>query len=349
MRLAGADDPECWSTLARLIAFGCPITNGRLYETYAAPGISLAAEPDSEILAYQSGGSIFRAYNSLMDLAAKQDSLEALVLLHQDSEIIDPQFCAKVRRALRDPDVAIVGCAGALGVRNISWWEGMVTWASFSHRYQEMGGGEIPGLSWHVDRVPSYAVTGEVDVIDGFIIVMSPWAVRELRFDESLGLLHGYDLDISLQAKAAGKKVVTTDFRAIHHHSLDLIGDQEAWVAAHMRIAQKWESRFADDRGSDWKQRARRAEAELEAMRVQLRLAEHYITRLSEDYHQLQRSKSWRWSAPLRGLGRVARRIRHPRDSTYRTLGDGVVPPPAELASGASTAELPPATRPERA
>ena len=308
-----------------MITFGCPITDGRLYERYARPGIELVAEPDSEVLAHQSGGSIFRAYNALMELAARNDDLEALVLLHQDSELIDPEFGTKVRAALSDPDVAIVGCAGALGVRNISWWEGMVTWASFSHRYTEMGGGDIPGLSWHADRVPSYATTGEVDVIDGFVIVMSPWAVRELRFDESLGLLHGYDLDICLQARAAGKKVVTTDFRAIHHHSLDLIGDQEAWIAAHMRIAEKWESQFSDDRGTDWKQRARRSEAELEAMRVQLRLAEHYITRLSEDYDQMQRSKSWRWAAPFRWLGKVARRVRNPRDTSYRSLGDGVV------------------------
>ena len=328
-----------------MIAFACPITNGRLYERYAGPGIKRVAEPDSEVFSYQSGGSIFRAYNILMEMAAKHEDLEALVLLHQDSEIIDPQFCSKIRQSLSDPDVAIVGCAGALGVRNISWWEGMVTWASFSHRYEEMGGGEIPGLSWHVDRTPSYATTGEVDVIDGFIMVMSPWAVRELRFDESLGLLHGYDLDICFQARAAGKKVMTTDFRALHHHPLDLIGDQEAWVAAHMRIGEKWEGRFSEESGIDWKQRARRTEAELEAMRVQLRLAEHYITRLSEDLHQIQRSKSWRWAGPLRGLGKIARKIRHPRDTSYRSLGEGVVPPPAEL----TTANRPTTSRPERA
>ena len=39
-------------------------------------------------------------------------------------------------------------------------------------------------------------------------MVLSPWAVRELRFDESLGKLHGYDFDICMQARAAGKKVV---------------------------------------------------------------------------------------------------------------------------------------------
>jgi hypothetical protein len=319
-----------------MIAFGCPITDGRLYERYAGPGIARVSEPDSELFAYQSGGSIFRAYNTIMELTAKRDDLEALVLLHQDSEITDPDFCAKVRKALADPEVAIVGCAGALGVRNISWWTGSVTWASFTHRYQEMGGGDIPGLSWNAETVPTYATTGEVDSIDGFIIVMSPWAVRELRFDESLGLLHGYDMDICFQARAAGRKVVTTDFRALHHHSLDLIGDQEAWVAAHMRIAEKWEGNFGPGGGDDWKQRARRAEAELEAMRVQLRLAEHYITRLSEDYDQLQRSKSWRWTHPLRGLGKLARRIRHPGGS-YRSLGEGVVPPPAQLRSGASS------------
>src|SRR5262245_28047143 len=178
-REPGAAGKEC--SLARMIAFGCPITKGRLYERYAGPGIKLASEPDSEVLAYQSGSSIFRAYNTLMAEAAKHADLEALVLLHQDSEIIDPDFCDKIRRALSDPEVAIVGAAGAVGVRNLSWWEGLVPWASFAHRYEEMGGGQIPGLSWHADRVPSYSRTGEVDTIDGFILVMSPWAVRNLE------------------------------------------------------------------------------------------------------------------------------------------------------------------------
>jgi GT2 family glycosyltransferase len=74
---------------------------------------------------------------------------------------------------------------------------------------------------------------GEVDSIDGIVIVLSPWAVRELRFDESLGSLHGYDFDICMQARAAGKKVVTADFRAIHHHSLKLVSDPEGWIQTH--------------------------------------------------------------------------------------------------------------------
>jgi len=317
-----------------MIAFACPITDGQLYERYARRGIELVAEPDSQVYAAQSGGSIFRAYNEFLDLAKGHENLEALVLLHQDAELVDSEFCAKIRKALEDPEVAIVGCAGAIGARNIDWWTGLITWASFTNRYEEMGGGELPGLSWNADRIPSYATTGEVDAIDGLVIVMSPWAVRNLRFDESLGSLHGYDLDICLQARAAGKKVVTTDFRAIHHRALDLIRDEDAWIAAHMRIAEKWEPRLAANEEIDWKQRARRAEAELESMRVQLRLAEHYVTRLSEDFHQMHRSKSWRWAAPLRWLGRIARRIRHPRDTSYRSLGEGVARPVGSLKAG---------------
>ena len=50
-------------------------------------------------------------------------------------------------RRSRDPDVAIVGCAGAVGVRSIAWWQGAVTWAGLTHRYPEYGGGDFPAIS----------------------------------------------------------------------------------------------------------------------------------------------------------------------------------------------------------
>ena len=60
------------------------------------------------------------------------------------------------------------------------------------------------------------------------MIVLSPWAVRNLSFDERISGRHGYDVDICLQARAAGKRVVTADLRVIHHHSLELLEDPEA-------------------------------------------------------------------------------------------------------------------------
>jgi glycosyl transferase family 2 len=299
-----------------MIAFGCSITDPKKYERCAEPGLELASEPDSELLAYASAGSLFRSYNILLDQAAARDDLEALVLVHQDAEIVDPDFCSKLRGALSDPEVALVGSGGAVGVRSIAWWQGSVTWASFTTRFEELGGGDVPGLTWNRDRIPSFAYTGEVDTIDGFVIGMSPWAVRELRFDESLGQIHGYDFDLCCQARAAGRKVVTEDLRVIHHHSLDLIGDFEGWIAAHIKVAEKWDGRMPGggdrDLGDDWKQRARYAEARAAGLQVMAEMAEHFHTRgevLERDLRVLRSSRTWRMTAPLRAFGRWARRV----------------------------------------
>ena len=316
-----------------MIAFGCAITSAQTYQRFAEPGIQVAAEPDSEILVYGAAGSIFRNYNLLLDRAAKLDGLEALVLLHQDAEIVDPDFCEKVREALRDPEVALVGCAGAIGVRNIAWWQGSVTWASFTHHYEELGGGEMEALSWQQDQIPVHAHTGEVEAIDGFVMAVSPWVVRELRFDESLGqALHGYDFDFCLQAREAGRKVVTADFRVIHHHSLKLIGNVESWVEAHIKIAEKWDGRMpgVGAGGGDWKQRARRAEAEAAAAQTQvgaekllreatakaLREERKRVDAVKREMSRYTSSKSWRMMAPARWLGHALRRLLRPGRSS---------------------------------
>jgi GT2 family glycosyltransferase len=298
-----------------MIAFGCSITEPDVYIRCAEPGIDLVAEPDSEVLAQRAAaGSIFRNYNLLCDRVADRDDLEALVLLHQDAELVDPDFCQKIRRAMSDPDVAIVGCAGAIGVRSIAWWEGSVTWAGFAHRFDELGGGEIPALTWDPDDIPPMAETGEVDMVDGFVMALSPWAVRELRFDESLGYLHGYDFDICMQARAAGRKVVTEDFRALHHHSLELVRGTEGWIEAHIRVAQKWEDILSRNGrpGGDWRQRALRAEAEASARLMRLYAIQHRreaeVASLQSLIDGVNRSLSWRLTAPLRSLKRLFRR-----------------------------------------
>jgi hypothetical protein len=302
-----------------LIAFGSAVTDPGIYGRCAERGIHLAAESDSLILAPAANESIFRNYNVMLDQAAKNDHLEALVLLHQDAELVDADFCDKVRAALSDPDVAIVGCAGAVGVRSIAWWAGAVTWASFTHRYEEFGGGEVPALSWDRERIPSYARRGEVDSIDGVVLVMSPWAVHELRFDESLGQLHGYDFDMCLQARAAGKKVVAEDLRVIHHHSLHLLQDSEGWISAHMRVAEKWAGRFDHGPpGLDWRQRALRAEAEADAAKL-LRMASDglRVARAKADARRIEsinNSVSWRMTAPLRRLNALLGRRRAKRE-----------------------------------
>jgi len=294
-----------------MIAFGAAITKPDVYRRCAEPGLLRAAEPGSAIYAMEGLDSVFRSYNALLDRAAEQADLEALVLVHQDAEILDADVCAKVREALRDPDVGVIGCVGALDVRSIAWWEGSVALASFVHRYAEHGGGDLAAFSFTWADAPPYARTGEVDTVDGFLLALSPWVVRNVRFDESLGRLHGYDFDFCLQVRDAGRKVVTADIRAIHHHSLELVSEPEEWVEAHMRVAEKWDGRIpgVGTAPGDWKERARRAEAERDAVRLrdhsnQLEAAAR-IQELERILDEATHSISWRMTAPFRRLARA--------------------------------------------
>jgi Glycosyltransferase like family len=298
-----------------VIAFGSSMTSPDIYKRWAQPGIQLAAEPDSQVFAFQAAGSIFRSYNLILDQAAALDDLEALVLVHQDAEIVDPDFCARLRRALSDPQVGVVGCVGASGVSNFAWWEGSVTWGSSFYRYGELGGGELSGATWNGNE--RSARTGDVDVVHGFLLALSPWTVRSIRFDESLGtLLHGYDVDLCMQVRAAGRKVMVADLKVAHHHSLDLVTEPESWVAAHVRLAEKWEGRVGnlDSPAGDWKERARRAEAEAAAARLLVsskQLQRHAGDEEHEhDLERITETPSWRITAPLRRLNALRRAAR---------------------------------------
>jgi Glycosyltransferase like family len=303
-----------------MIAFGSSMTSPEAYERYAKPGIQLAAEPDSDVFAYQAAGSIFRSYNLMLEKAAAHDDLEALVLVHQDAEIIDPDFCSKLREVLRDPDVGVVGCLGAVGARSIAWWEGSVSGGSAVYRYGQLGGGDLPAVACGGDHEPRAVRTGEVETLDGFMMALSPWAVRHVRFDESLGQQYGHDFDLCLQVRAAGRKVVTADLKVAHHHSLDLVTDNEPWVAAHTRVAEKWDGCMpgagADKIDADWKQRARRAEAEAAAARLLVRSKElqrdAQEAALAGRLKDVTASVSWRITEPLRRLNVIRRaRRRH--------------------------------------
>jgi hypothetical protein len=296
-----------------MIAFGTSVTKPDVYRRCARPGIERAAEPGSEIHAMQSIGSIFRSYNALLDHFAGYRGLEALILVHQDAEIVNCDFCRIVRDALRDPMVGLAGCVGAVGVRSIAWWEGSVTCASFINRYEEHGGGDLPSFSWAWGEAPAYARIGEVETLDGFVLVLSPWVVENIRFDESLGQFHGYDLDLCLQVRAAGRKVVTADFRAIHHRPLEMVPDPEQWIEAHVKVTDKWDGQMGIGEGAGtWQERAMRAEAEADAALVVGYMnaleSEARVRELRRALDETTTSISWRITSPLRWMSRVSPR-----------------------------------------
>lgn len=310
-----------------MIAFGCSIISPDAFERCAGVGFARAREEDSEVFACQAAGSIFRSYNLILDRFAARDDLEALVLVHEDAEILDVELGQRLREALRDPDVAIVGCVGATGVRSIAWWESEATRGTFVHRYPELGGGEFLAFSSQNGASTRQGFPSEVDSVDGFFMALSPWAVRNLRFDESLGPHWGYDLDFCFQARAAGREVVVADLRVAHQRSLVLVPDTEPWVAAHTRAAEKWEGRLlapdADAEGEvDWRSRARRAEAEAVVARLYgaslLLQADARSLEHARRLEQITQTRSWRLTMPLRRLNAWRR--------SERRRGAGVTP-----------------------
>jgi Glycosyltransferase like family len=323
-----------------MIAFGSSITKPEVYRRCAEAGILRAAEADSEIQAMESIGSIFRSYNALLDQFAEHQDLEALVLVHQDAEIVDSNFCATVRRCLADPQVGLVGCVGAIGVRSIAWWEASVTCASFINRYDEHGGGDLPSFSWAWSDAPAYARMGEVETLDGFVMVLSPWVVRNIRFDEALGEFHGYDLDLCLQVRETGRKVMTADFRAVHHRQLEMVPDPEQWIDAHIKIADKWDGRLGIGAGAgSWKERALRAEADTDAALVLAHMnsleSVARVLELERAIAETTESISWRITAPFRWLQRAA-------PGGHRTAPEAQPElTPRSLSQGLSTVEGP--------
>jgi hypothetical protein len=292
-----------------LIGFGFSISGAEAYRRYGQPGVSLAAEPDSAVFAYAAVQPVARTYNLILDAAAQREDLEALALIHPHTEIVDEAFCAKVREALADPRVGALSATGATGVRSIAWWEGRVVSAPVRHVYEEHHGGELPALSWTERTAPP----AEVEALDGQLLILSPWVVRNLRFDEALLLGHGFDLDFSLQVRGAGRKLIVADLRVVHHRSLEMIPDLEAWVEAHIQVAEKWDEALhaAVPDEAAWKRRARRAEAHREAARTvayseRMKL-DARVLELEQAFEDKTGSASWRATAPLRVLNHLRR------------------------------------------
>lgn len=285
-----------------MIAFGTAITDSDEYRSHAQPGIRRTVEPDSEVFAFQSVGAVGRSTNLVLDQAARREDLEALVLVDEKAEISDLGFCEKVRRAFGDPEVGAVGAAGATGGRSIAWWEGSVSCGPVMQRYPDYEGGAMPAFSW-TERSPAPA---EVEALDGLLVVLSPWAVRNVRFDEGLSLGYGYEVDYCMQLRAAGKRVMTADLGVIHHRPLKVVDDLELWAEAHMQLAEKWDNGLAGEHpDSDaWKQRARRAEGEREAAQT---IAYSAASTLEAQLAPLERrlaeatgTLAWRLTHPLR-------------------------------------------------
>lgn len=199
------------------LAFGCCVGSWDRFTKWVAPS---AFGP---VVAMSGQDSICTAYNSIINAVDGQD-IDALVLMHDDLELTDPDAEAKIRKAIEDPSVAIVGIGGGRGVCSIAWWDR----SPLGHQMTDSG------------IVDFGQRTGDVDYIDGSFMILTRWAMQNLRFDEQYQF-HGYE-DICLSATAKGKRVVVAGIDTHHHTGLGFRSPEvhEKWLAADALFKRKW-------------------------------------------------------------------------------------------------------------
>lgn len=186
---------------------------------------NVAPRVTGPLIALSGQTQLTAAYNTILD-AYRGKGLDAVVLLHDDLEIVDPDAAeAKFLQAFSDPDVAMAGVCGGRGDKTLAWWSS----ETVGHQMTDSG------LLDFGER------EGDVAFIEGSIMAFSPWAVEHLRFDERYPGFLGYD-DICLTARAASKRVTVVDVDT-HHHST--VGFKSptiaiAWDVAEEIFQEKW-------------------------------------------------------------------------------------------------------------
>ena len=207
-----------------MIAFGCCVGRPETFARHAQPGLAKVVEADSVLAETSTTTSIHEAYNEILDAFTGYEGLEALVLLHEDVELLDGDFCDRVRAALADPSVAITGAVGASGVTSLAWWEGRIAGRAWETRGVVEGGFDSP----------------DVDTLDGLLLVLSPWAVDHLRCDTARYTgFHGYDAELCFAARAAGRRVTVSELN-VFHHTKGGFGDRAAYDRTDAAFQHKW-------------------------------------------------------------------------------------------------------------
>jgi GT2 family glycosyltransferase len=216
-----------------LLVFGTCIGYQDRYASIALPSIRRVAAPDDVILTRTGQRGIAEAYNEFIEEARGRPECAALVLMHEDVEIVDDDFRTKVLQAVQEPKVGVAGVIGGAGLRELSWWSARRT-AGF------------------VDETRGPISMGErranVDAVDGLCLIVAPPAFRSLVFDaQNFPAFHGYDVDYCLQARSIGLRVLVIDI-ALFHRAKAGFGDFEAFEAARAALARKWPHAVRPDR-----------------------------------------------------------------------------------------------------
>jgi hypothetical protein len=202
-----------------VIGFGVCVGSWDKLARYVLPHV--AGRP---LIALSGQTSIAAAYNRILD-AYQGAGLDALILQHDDLEIIDPGADAKLLAALAGPDVLLAGVAGGSGRTGLAWWN------------QEPVGHQLTDAM----NIDFGRRTGDVTLLEGSLLAFSPAAIETLRFDTRFTGFHGYD-EIGMQVIAGNGRCVVADVDTHHHNAMGFksANSHAEWLRADELYREKW-------------------------------------------------------------------------------------------------------------
>ena len=178
---------------------------------------------------------LIRALNQ----GARRVETEFVCFLHNDTEMHTPDWLARLEAAATRSEVGLAGLYGARALRR----DGRFVGRSIVHCL--VGGARMPGPIMEVaavDGVCLFLRRSMLDAVGGF--------------DEGYGFFHGYDRDLSLAVRAAGRRCVVVDAPFVHRGGGTRTGpaaprrpeeDLADRRAALARFASKWARRLPCD------------------------------------------------------------------------------------------------------
>ena len=164
-------------------------------------------------------------------------------LIHEDTEIRDDRFEEKLRWALNDPDVAIVGTIGAVGVQGIDW--GLYDYGSGSSILEPID----PAVLYETPLLEGSELSGaggfgDVDMVDGYLhghVALGDQGAA-LRRDRGRPRLPRLRRRHLLSGARAGQRV-SRGAAVAHHRNSSRRPLPRGWLRAQIAFRRKWEPR----------------------------------------------------------------------------------------------------------
>lgn len=212
----------------------CSVDSDRLSTLEDSVAKSIGCDYELIVIDNKAGGlSIFQAYNE----GVRRSHGDILCFSHEDLIMHTPNWGILVAAHFKEPEVGAIGICGGTAFPSCPapWWN---RGALNEHRANNID--TWPGKPTRHNVInPHGEHRSEVVVLDGAWICIRKSLFDFISFDEyTFNGFHGYDTDICLQVREAGKKCYVIHDVLLEHFSPGVANP--AWFSAVETLAAKW-------------------------------------------------------------------------------------------------------------